>query len=89
MGRLSDTTRTVTVTLRNYVNDHQDDLDVYASALTYAYNNQIHKSTKTKPFERVLNHLPTDFTLQPDVGDRPAATREARDDFLERIDIAI
>lgn len=66
---------TVMTRFRNYDNEQQNDWDVYASALTYAYENQIQKSTKTKPFKLVLSHPPSDFTLHLDVAYRPAMTR--------------
>lgn len=81
--------RTVTAMLRNNVNEHQDDWEIYSSASSYAYNNQMHKSTKSKPFELVLSRPATDFTLHPDVIDRPAATRETREEFSKRMDITI
>lgn len=74
--------------LRNYVNEHMDDWDVYASTLTYEYN-QIYKSAKIKPFKPVLSRPQTDFTLQPDVVDRLTASCDTLKEFLKRMGIAI
>lgn len=49
-GQVKRYNRTLAAMLRNYVIDHQDDLDEYASALTYTYNCHVHRSTGTKPF---------------------------------------
>lgn len=88
-GQVERYNRTVVAVLRNYVNEHEDDWDVYTSALTYVYDNQIHKSKQSKLFELVLSRPRTDFTLHPNVVDRPAATRETSKDFLKRMDIVM
>ena len=49
--------------LRNYVNERRSDWDEYASALTYAYNNHVHQSTATTPFDLVLLRPPPAFSL--------------------------
>lgn len=86
-GQVERYNRTVVAVLRNFVNEHENDWDVYTSALTYVYDNQIHKSKQSKLFESVLSRPRTDFTLHPNVVDRPAATRETCKDFLKHMDI--
>lgn len=46
-------------------------------------------STKIERLELVLSRLPTNFTPYPDVLNRTVATRETRDEFSERMDVAI
>ena len=53
-GQVERYNRTILAILRNYVNEHQDDWNRYATALTYAYNNHVHRSTGTTPFSLVL-----------------------------------
>lgn len=45
--------------------------------------------TKIERLELVLSRLPANFTLHPEVVNRTVATRETRDEFLERMDVAI
>ena len=54
-GRVERYNRTILAMIRNYVNEHQDDWDRYATALTYAYNNHVHRPTGTTPFSLVLS----------------------------------
>ena len=44
--------------LRCYVNQSQDDWDLWLSMAEYAYNSRIHSATKKVPFELVLGHIP-------------------------------
>ena len=46
--------RTILAMLRNYVIEHQNDWDEFTTVLTYAYNNHVHRSTGTTPFDLVL-----------------------------------
>ena len=68
--------RTILVMLRNYVNEHQDDWDRYAKALTYAYNNHVHRSTGTTPFSLVLSRPPPEFSLHHSIRSRARPTQE-------------
>ena len=68
-GQVERYNRTILVLLRNYVNEHQDDWDEYVTALTYAYNTSVHRSTGTTPFDLVLSHPPARFTFHYDVGE--------------------
>ena len=46
------------------MDDNPGEWDVYAPALTYAYNMQVHRTTGTRPFDLVLSRLPPEFTLR-------------------------
>ena len=88
-GQVERYNRTVLAMLRNYVNDHRDDWDRYISGVTYAYNNTVHRTTKTTPFELVLSRPPPTFTLSHD-GDSPRRTSAAtKRDFLRRLEESI
>ncbi|MEM6472591.1 MAG: chromo domain-containing protein [Planctomycetota bacterium] len=56
--------------LRCFVDENPQDWDVYAPALTYAYNMQVHRSTKTRPFDLILSRPPPDFTAHHNVETR-------------------
>ena len=62
-GQVERYNRTILAMLRNYVSDHQDDWDEYATALTYAYNNSVHRGTGTTPFNLVLSNPPPSFAM--------------------------
>lgn len=55
--------RTLAAMLRSYVNDHQDDQDEYASAVTHVYSCQVPWSTRSTLFELVLGRAAPDFSL--------------------------
>ena len=74
--------------LRCYVEEHQTDWDRYASALTYAYNNHVHRSTGTTPFELVLSRPPP-FSLHRSIRQRPDPEKVTRHEFLVNLDTAI
>ena len=56
--------RTILAALRHYVADHPKDGDLFTNALTYAYNTQTHRGTKSSPFELVLSRPPSPLALQ-------------------------
>ena len=60
-GQVEGFNRTILAMLRNYVNEHQNDWDRYATALKYAYNNPVHHSTGTTPFSLVFSRPPPEF----------------------------
>ena len=62
-GQVERYNRKILAMLRNYVNEHQNDWDEFASVLTYAYNNDVHRSTGTIPFDLVLSRPPPAFSL--------------------------
>ena len=88
-GQVERFNRTIAAMLRNYVNDHQDDWDKYAETLTYAYNNHVHRSTKTTPFELVLSRPPPEFSLDHRLNPRQKPDAVKKADFINRMDDAI
>ena len=88
-GQVERYNRTLLAMLRNYVNDNQDDWDVYASALTYAYNTSVHRSTRTTPFDLILSRPPPPFSLEDSADDRPLPPQEVRLKFVRRLDTAL
>ena len=85
-GQVERYIRTILAMLRNYVNEHQDDWDRYATALTYAYNNHVHRSTGTPPFSLVLSRLPPEFSLHHSIRSRARPTQDQRNDYVKRLD---
>ena len=71
--------------LRHYVNEHHDDWDLYATALTYAYNIHVHRSTGTTPFSLVLSRPPPEFSLHHALRSRTRPTQEQRKDYVRRL----
>ena len=57
-GQTERFNRTIVTRLRHYVGEHQDDWDLYVQLLTYAYNAQVHRSTRTTPYSLVLTRHP-------------------------------
>lgn len=72
--------------LRNHVSENQNDWYFYLSALTYAYNNHVHPSAKTTPFDLVLRSLFPPLSLHHSVTARPPLDWETKKDFLCRVD---
>ena len=72
--------------LRNYVNEHQDDWDIYAPALTYAYKNHVHRATGTTPSSLVLSRPPPEFSLNHSIRSRARPTQDQRNDYVRRLD---
>ena len=88
-GQVERYNRTILAMLRNYVNEHQDDWDRYATALTYAYTNHVHRSMGTTLFSSVLSRPPPEFSLHHTVRSRTRPTQEQRNDYVRRIDNTI
>ena len=85
-GQVERCNRTILSMLRNYVNEHQDDWERYATALKYAYNNHVHRSAGTTPFSLVLSRTPPEFSLRHTVRSRTRPTQEQRNDYVRRLD---
>ena len=75
--------------LRNYVNEHQNDWDRYAKALTYSYNCLVHRSTNTTPFNLELSRPPPEFSLHRSVKLRAPPIAEQKNDYARRLDDGI
>ena len=88
-GQVERYNRTIIAMLRNYVNEQQDDLDRYATALTYAYNNQVHRSTGTTPFSLVLSTPPPEFSLHHSIRSRARPRQDQRNEYVKRLDESI
>ena len=57
-GQAERYNKTIAARLRHYVSEHQDNWDMFVQPLTYAYNNQVHASTGTTPFNLALSRSP-------------------------------
>ena len=57
-GQAERYNRTMVSRLRHYICEHQTDWDDYVQPLTYAYNLQVHRTTKFTPFELTLSRAP-------------------------------
>ena len=88
-GQVEHYNRTILAMLRNYVNEHQDNWDRYTTALTYAYNNHVHRSTGTTPFSLVLSRPPPEFSLHHSIRSRARSTQDQRNDYVKRLDDSI
>ena len=88
-GQVERFNRTLLSSLRHYIADHPQEWDLYTDALVYAYNTQVHSSTKCAPFELVLSRRPPAISLraEPDIGpDVPAVQYYLRwKSWLQRI----
>ena len=84
-GQVERYNRAILSMLRCYVEEHQNDWDRYASALTYAYNNHVHRSTGITPFERILSRPPPPFSLHKAIRQRPVMDRRDRHEFLNQL----
>ena len=89
-GQVERYNRSLLAMLRHYVGEHQDDWDRYASAVTYAYNMTVHRSTGATPFELVLSRPPPPFAMQHSTSRRrQGKLRDLGDDYLTRLEDAI
>ena len=88
-GKVERYNRTILNMLRCYVEEHQADWDRYASALTYAYNDHVHRSTGTTPFGLVLSRPPPPFSLYRSLHQRPDPDKATRHEFLVHLYTAI
>ena len=73
--------RMILAMLRNYVNEHQNDWDRYATAITYSYNCHMQRSTKKTPFNLVLSRPPPEFSRHHSVKLRAPPTTEQKNDY--------
>ena len=88
-GQVEHYNRTILAMIRNYVNEHQNDWDRYATALTYAYNCHVHRLTDTNPFNLVLSRPPPEFSLHHSAKLRAPPRAEQKNDYARRLDDAI
>ena len=78
--------RTLQNMLMCFVEEHQDSWDTYATALTYAYNSHVHRTTGTRPFDLTLSRPPPAFSLHRSLRDRPELHSRDRHEFLIALD---
>ena len=88
-GQVERYNRAILAMLRNYVNEHQHDWDRNATALTYAYNNHVHRSTGTTPFSPVLSRPSPEFSLHHSMRSRARPTQQQQNDYVKRLDDSI
>ena len=84
-GQVERYNRTILAMLRNYVNEHQNDWDRYATALTYSYNCLVQRSTNTTPFNLVLSRPQPEFSLHHSVELRAPPTAEQKNYYAKRL----
>lgn len=88
-GQIQRHNRTLAVMQQNYLNDHQEVLIEYASALSNAYDCQLHQSAGTKPPDLVQSRPPPDFMLHDEMIDRLRPDCVSRTHLLRRIEGAV
>ena len=85
-GQVERYNRSLLAMLRHFVGEHQDDWDVYAGAVTHAYNLSVHRSTGTTPFDLVLSRPPPPFVVQFSTRNkRSAKSKQLSKDFATRL----
>lgn len=62
VGRVKET---IASRLKRYIADHLKDWDAYDGQITYAYNNHLHRSTVTTPFNLIMSHAPPSVVVVP------------------------
>lgn len=78
--------RTLTAMMRYYVNDHQQDWDVYNSILAIVCKSHVNRSTNSLPFDPVLNQQVQDFTVPSKVSHGKMLTAAVkRPEFLTKL----
>ena len=92
-GQAERYNKTLATRLRHYVADHQRDWDKFVQPLTYAYNNQIHTTTMTTPFNLTITRPPPSpiidqiSTAAPTDTDGPPSSRTMRARILNRLSV--
>ena len=88
-GQAERYNRTLQNMLMCFVEEHQDSRDKYATALTYAYNCHVHRTTGTTPSDLILSRPPPAFSLHRSLRDRPEPDSWDRHEFLIALDETI
>ena len=88
-GQVERYNRTILAMLCNYVNENQNDWDDFASVLTYAYNNHVHRSTGTTPSDLVLSRPPPAFSLYHNNCGVRKQREEQRDHYIEQLEATL
>ena len=85
-GQVERYNRTILAMLRNYVKEHHNDWDRYATALTYLFNCDVHHSTNTSPFNLVLSRPPAECSRHHSAMLRAPPTAEQKNNYAKRLD---
>lgn len=62
-GKIERCNKTIVVSLRPYLSEHQSDWEVFLPSLTYACNAQVHRTTNCRPTDLALMQWPPDTLL--------------------------
>ena len=84
-GQAERHNRTLGAALRAYVGDNQTDWDVYAPAISFAYNTQVHSTTGMRPFDLVLSRDISSLTLEQPPQDEAVEPKQIRKRWLNKL----
>ena len=84
-GQVERFNRTILSGLRHFCGDHGRDWDKFVHAVTYGYNNTVHRVTRCTPFELVLAKPPAHLSLAQADTIPHGTTRLEKDRFKERL----
>lgn len=68
-GQVERYNRSLLAAIRHYIEDHPKDWDLYTETIRYAYNTQVHSTTKFAPFDLVLTRRPPALPVELDSKD--------------------
>ena len=88
-GQAERYNRTLQNMLMRFFEEHQDSWDKYATALTYAHNCHVHRTTGTTPFDLILSRPPPAFSLHRSLRNRPEPDSRDRHEFFIALDETI
>ena len=63
-GQVERFNRTILAGLRHFCSEHGQDWDEFSSAITFAYNNKVHRATGLTPLQLVLTRPPCPLSLE-------------------------
>ena len=79
-GQAERFNRTLLASLRAFVGEHPKTWPAFVGAVTYAYNTQVHSSTRVPPFDLVVTRPPQSMVIErtPELAQPTSARSEAR-----------
>ena len=79
-GQAERFNRTLLASLRAFVGEHPKTWPTFVGAITYAYNTQVHSSTRVPPFDLVVTQPPPPMVIErtPELAQGVSARTEAR-----------
>ena len=86
-GQVERFNRTILDGIRHFCSEHGRDWDEFSSAITFAYNNTVHRATGLTPLQLVLTRPPFPLSLE-NVGQidyYAVGPRQRRDKFPQRL----